>query len=265
MGSKKSTSSQAGNNKENKNQQSSEVKKGINVVRTKLGITEMKHGPMDYLQTKKGTKDVLALKLKDTKGGTEKFGQETSRATNEYLVSIGEAKRGKEYLDSMGRPTGTYSYSLTSKGKQMKYGKSGGAMGSGDPSGIMTSVPISETMFESQKKFQTAALAGMSFMFPQTPLGMFSKTVSRAVAADTYQRPYSDYISTFYKGQSGEKNFAQAKDFANKSQDTANLAMGTIDSGKEKKSTKFTKKTSKYFAGSYSDQSKKKRKLFATV
>ena len=110
MGSKKSTSSQAGNNKENKNQQSSEVKKGINVVRTKLGITEMKHGPMDYLQTKKGTKDVLALKLKDTKGGTEKFGQETSRATNEYLVSIGEAKRGKEYLDSMGRPTGTYSY-----------------------------------------------------------------------------------------------------------------------------------------------------------
>ena len=87
----------------------------------------------------------------------------------------------------------------------------------------------------------------------------------RATAADTFQRPYSDYLSTFNKGQSGEANFAKAEGFANQGQDTANLAMGTTSSTGEKKSTKFTKKTTKYFAASYSDQARKKRKLFATV
>ena len=269
MGSKKSTSSSSGGGGEGrrggnprkvrrrteKARIKSKVKKGISVVKKKLGVTEMKHGPMGYLQTKKGTKDVLALKLSKTKGGTSMFGSEVSQATNEYLVSIGEAKRGRKLDD------GTYGYLLTSKGREMKYGKSQGAMGSGDPSGMMTSIPISEAMFEKQKKIQTLALAGMSLAMP---MGLAQGM--RAVAADTFQRPYSDYISTFYKGQSGEANFAKAKEFANQGQDTANLAMGTtVSDGGENKSTKFTKKTTKYFAGSYSDQSKKKRKLFATV
>jgi len=267
MGGKKSTSSSSGGGRKSGGSPSghkrrtekarikSKVKKGIKVVKKKLGVTEMKHGPMDYLQTKKGTKDVRALKLTGTKGGTKMFGSEVSQATNEYLVSIGEAKRGRKLDD------GTYGYMLTSKGKEMKYGKSGGAMGSGDPSGMMTSIPISEAMFEKQKNIQTLALAGMSLAMP---MGLAQGM--RAVAADTFQRPYSDYISTFYKGQSGEANFAKAEGFANQGQDTANLAMGTtVSDGGEKKSTKFTKKTTKYFAASYSDQAKKKRKLFATV
>ena len=264
MGSKKSTSSSSGNGggsygggEQNKKERKKvikkiQTKKGIKVVKKKLGITEMKHGPMDYLQTKKGTKDVLALKLSGTKGGTSMFGSEVSQATNEYLVSIGEAKRGRKLDD------GTYGYLLTSKGREMKYGKSQGAMGSGDPSGIMSSVPISEAMFEKQKKIQTLALAGMSLAMP-----MGGGQLLRAAAADTFQRPYSDYISTFYEGQSGEANFAKAEGFANQGKDTANLAMGsTVSDGGEKKSTKFTKKTTKYFAGSYADESKKKRKFF---
>ena len=249
--SKKSyTSTSAGGTK-------SQTKAGITAVKKKLGITEMKHGPLKELQDKKGTKNVLALKLSKTKGGTSMFGSEASQATNEYLASIGEAKKGNPYYDHKGNITG-YSYFLTSKGKEMKYGKSEGAMGSGDPSGIMSSVPISEAMFEKQKKIQTVALAGMSLAMP-----MGGGQLLRAAAADTFQRPYSDYISTFYKGQSGEANFAKAEGFANQGKDTANLAMGTtVSDGGEKKSTKFTKKTTKYFAGSYADESKKKRKFF---
>ena len=107
MGSKKSTSSSSGGGGEGrrggnprkvrrrteKARIKSKVKKGISVVKKKLGVTEMKHGPMGYLQTKKGTKDVLALKLSGTKGGTSMFGSEVSQATNEYLASIGEAKK----------------------------------------------------------------------------------------------------------------------------------------------------------------------------
>ena len=265
MGSKKSTSSSSGGGGEGrrggnprkvrrrteKARIKSKVKKGISVVKKKLGVTEMKHGPMGYLQTKKGSKDVLALKLSGTKGGTSMFGSEVSQATNEYLVSIGEAKRGRKLDD------GTYGYLLTSKGREMKYGKSQGAMGSGDPSGMMTSIPISEAMFEKQKKIQTLALAGMSLAMP---MGLAQGM--RAVAADTFQRPYSDYISTFYKGQSGEANFAKAKEFANQSKETANLAMGDTFVAGEKKSKKLTKDTTKYFAGSYADESKKKRKFF---
>ena len=245
----KYTSTSAGGTK-------SQTKAGITAVKKKLGITEMKHGPMSFLQNKKGTKDVLALKLSKTKGGTSMFGSEASQATNEYLVSIGEAKKGNPYYDHKGNITG-YSYFLTSKGKEMKYGKSEGAMGSGDPSGIMSSVPISEAMFEKQKKIQTLALAGMSLAMP-----MGGGQLLRAAAADTFQRPYSDYISTFYKGQSGEANFAKAKEFANQSKETANLAMGDTFVAGEKKSKKLTKDTTKYFAGSYADESKKKRKFF---
>jgi len=260
-----------------KEEKKRKVKKGIKVVEEKLGVTEIKHGPMGYLQTKKGTKDVRALKLSKTKGGTSMFGQEASRATDDYLIGLGSdvakvgnyfrQKGGKfiriskaegERLYAKGDPSISRSTFLTSKGKEMKYGKSGGAMGSGDPSGMMTSIPISEAMFEKQKKIQTLALAGMSLAMP---MGLAQGM--RSVAADTFQRPYSDYISAFYKGQSGETNFAKAVGFANQGRDTANLAMGTaVSDGGEKKSTKFTKKTTKYFAGSYADEAKKKRKFF---
>jgi hypothetical protein len=258
MGNRKATSERRGGSprehkrRTEKARVQSKVKKGIKVVKKELGVTEMKHGPLKELQTKKGTKDVRALKLSGTKGGTSMFGSEVSQETNKYLVSIGEATFNSK----------TGGYVLTSKGREMKYGKSQGAMGSGDPSGMMTSIPISESMFEQQKKIQTLALAGLSLAVP-----VLGGTMMRAAAADTFQRPYSDYLSTFYKGQSGERSFAQSKDFANKQKETANLAMGdvSVSTGGEKKSTKFTKKTTKYFAASYSDQARKKRRLFATV
>ena len=261
MGNKKATSSQVsggghGGSPASKSERGRkrvkkvQTKKGIKVVKKELGITAPKM-----------------------------YGTEASKATDDYLVGVGKdvatignyfkkeggnfiriSKAEGEKLYATGDPSISRSVRLTKKGQEMKYGTSGGAMGSGDPSGIMTSIPISEAMFEKQKKIQTMFLAGMSLAMP-----MGGGQLMRAAAADTFQRPYSDYLSTFYKGQSGEVNFAKAERFANQGKDTANLAMGTTSSTGEKKSTKFTKKTTKYFAASYSDQARKKRKLFATV
>jgi len=281
MGGKKSTSSSSGGGRKSggsprghkrrteKARIKSKVKKGIKVVKKKIGYFQTKHP--------KGSVDSYATQSK--KGGKHMYGQEASRATDDYLIGLGSdvAKVGNyfkkeggnfirisksegEKLYAAGDPSISRSTFLTTKGKEMKYGTSGGAMGSGDPSGMMTSIPISEAMFQKQKKIQTMFLAGMSLAMP-----MGGGQLMRAAAADTFQRPYSDYLSTFNKGQSGEANFAKAEGFANQGQDTANLAMGTTSSTGEKKSTKFTKKTTKYFAASYSDQARKKRKLFATV
>jgi hypothetical protein len=247
MGSKNSTSfggDDRGRDRDDRNETKAtqnQIKRGIKKVKKDIGFNQTKHP--------KGSVDSYATQSK--KGGKHMYGSEVSQATNEYLASIGEAKRGRKLDD------GTYGYMLTSKGKEMKYGKSGGAMGSGDPSGMMTSIPISEAMFQKQKNIQTLALAGMSLAMP---MGLAQGM--RAVAADTFQRPYSDYLSTFYKGQSGEANFAKAEGFANQGQNTANLAMGDTFVAGEKKSKKLTKDTTKYFAGSYADESKKKRKFF---
>ena len=110
-------------------------------------------------QTKKAT-DTVKKKVKfqtDAKGNTYTmkdgernymYGGQVSKATNEYLFSIGEAKK-----------TGGGGYMLTSKGWAMKYGsytkgqaQEGTAMGTGNSASIIGSVPISEQMFERQKK-----------------------------------------------------------------------------------------------------------------
>jgi len=182
----------------------SQTQAGIDKVKKELGITEIKHGPMDYLQVPSGTKDVHAFNLADTKGGTSKFGSEASQATNEYLVSIGEAKQGNPYYDHKGNITG-YSYMLTSKGKEMKYGKSGGAMGSGDPTGIMSSIPISKKMHDTQKTIQGIALAAMSLAFPQTGVGSVGGFIARSASADAFKNKspegYTNMITKFHKKQ----------------------------------------------------------------
>ena len=85
---------------------------------------------------------------KDRITDVEMFGGKASQYTNEYLVSIGEAKR-----------TGGGGYNLTAKGWKMKYGsytpgqaQTGAAMGTGNPAGIMTSTPISQPMWKQQQK-----------------------------------------------------------------------------------------------------------------
>ena len=137
-----------------------------------------------YSQTGAKQKKYLLGKPKDV---GEMYGGRASQFTNEYLVSIGEAKRGNPYYDHKGKITG-YSYNLTSLGRELKYGRSGTAMGSGDPTGIMTSTAISRTMWESQKEVQKLMTLG--------PMGLMMS------AAKKNEESYNKYLDSFYNQQS---------------------------------------------------------------
>jgi len=142
------------------------------------------------------------------------YGSEASAATNEYLESIGEAKVSSYFVQQGGdfkRVSATEynrlkdsgarvskSYQLTSEGKKMKYGSSGGAMGYGDPSGIMTSVEISKPMFEQQRKIQMIGLGAASLA-----VGGLAGTVFRLGAGAAYTSSYGAYRQKFQSRQAG--------------------------------------------------------------
>jgi hypothetical protein len=136
---------------------------------------------------------------------TEMYGGKASKMTNEYLVSIGEAKKGNPYYDHKGNITG-YSYFLTSKGQEMKYGKSGSAMGSGDPTGIMTGIPISQAMHDRQKNIQAISLGALSL-----GAGLGGGTLMRMAAADAWkekgQTGYQNYLNKFYGNMAGSSSY----------------------------------------------------------
>ena len=205
MSSKKSTTSYGGDDrgpskKEHKKiikeiKRAKNVSEGTKYVKEKLGLVEKKAGPMDYLQKGKTT-GLYASKFAGTKKA-DFYGGEASKATNEYLVDIGEAKKN---------PSG--SYTLTAKGWKMKYGsytpgqaQTGAAMGTGNPAGIMTSTPISQPMWKQQQKTKAILLGGLSL----ATSGGLSSMALRAGAFDAInksgQAGYSDYLGKFYTSQ----------------------------------------------------------------
>ena len=198
---------------------------------------------------KAGTKKVKkAIK----KSGTDMYGGVASKATNEYLASIGEAKRGSKNAD------GSYNYMLTSKGHKMKYGtyNAGGpqnptGMGTVGKGGIMNQVPISKEMFESQKRTQMIATGAMA------ALGV---PIMGAAFADYNSKKYSDYRKSFQANKAmGEVNYSSP---TTQSTETANLGMGDITdvANNNKKKSKTTKSTSKFFTGV--NESTDKRNFF---
>ena len=174
----------------------SQVKKGKNIVQKQIDEDRRKYSQTGS-QKKKG--------LLGTYDKGEMYGSRASGITNEYLVSIGQAKRGNPYYDHKGKITG-YSYLLTSQGREMKYGKSDSAMGSGDPTGIMTGTPISQQMHESQKKTQAAALGALSL-----GAGLGGGTLMRMAAADAWkdrgQTGYQNYLNKFYGNMAGTSSY----------------------------------------------------------
>lgn len=191
------------------------------------GKTSQTSAGKKFVEKKLGLVKTTATKLK----GKDKkmYGEEASQATNEYLVSIGEATRGRKLDD------GTYGYMLTSKGKEMKYGKSGGAMGSGDPSSIMGSTQISEEMFLKQKKIQGITLGVLSLFVP-----MFGGTLLRAAAADAAQAKYKEYGGTggqFQSYQTGGKKFPDEKKVSEDKQIATSTIVGGTGVTGEKVST----------------------------
>tara|TARA_R110002096_G_scaffold198133_1_gene381815 strand:- start:672 stop:1436 length:765 start_codon:yes stop_codon:yes gene_type:complete len=190
---------------------------------------------------------------KDKINKVEMFGGKASKYTNQYLESIGEAKKGRQYAD------GSYSYLLTSKGKQMKYGKSNSAMGSGDKSGIMTSIPISQRMHDSQMKAQALMVGGLSLL-----AGPIGGTIMRASAADSFNKIGSKGYQKYQKSFKANMNKDMSSSVQNNTS-TANKAMGetTQVTSNKKKNKSTTKSTSKFFAGMGMDESSNKRTFYS--
>ena len=218
-----------------------------------------------------GTKEVkkklgigLGAKANNLMGRDQDFyGSEASAATNEYLESIGEAKVSSYFVQEGGefkRVSATEynrlkdagakvskSYQLTSEGKKMKYGSSGGAMGYGDPTGIMTSIEISEPMFEQQKKIQTIGLgvAGLA-------VGGLAGTAFRLGAAKAAVSSYGAYRQKFQARQGGTMT-SPTVNATTVSGDTSYTAPSAVDVGGTgvvgETGTKFKTKKASSFLG----------------
>jgi len=177
-------------------QQANEIKK---VVNKKLGLTAV--GGLGG-----NNEGFIAanLKGKNNSGKSNKlfYGQEASKFTNDEMV-----KRG---LLSYNEKTGGYSNvvdgKIISNANAIKYGSSNSAMGSGDPTGAMTSIPISSDMLQKQNKIKGLTTAALSLAVPG-----IGGTVMRASAtknlADAAQPglAYNDYSQKFDATQKGKK------------------------------------------------------------
>ena len=158
------------------------VAEGKKYVAEQLGLVEKKAGPMDYLQ-KGATTGRYARKNFGTKGGIDFYGEEASAATDKYLEESGVPKHSQLW-------------------QELKYGISGGAMGSGDPTGILSSTAISEPMFESQKKLQQMIGLGMAAM---------GAPMAGQVVYSAAKKPYNEYLKSFYNIQSSTSMASSAK------------------------------------------------------
>jgi hypothetical protein len=182
------------------------ISAGKDYVKDKLGLTNVTQTPVDAPPI---TTDMTATNLT---GKDKKFyGQEASQATDDWLVKTGNATVGNyfkkvggefirisktegEKLYAAGDPSISRSIITTSKGHQMKYGSlHGGVMGSGDPSGILSSTAISQPMFESQKKLQQ--IIGLGMMAVGAPM-------AGSVVYQAAKKPYQSYLKSFYNIQS---------------------------------------------------------------
>jgi len=196
MGAATSTASKDRQERQNNSnqQQANEIKE---VVKKKLGLKTTVPGPMDYLQDEKKT---LAYNLK----GKDRFmyGAEASEETNKEMV-----KRG---LLSYNKDTGGYSNvvdgKIISNANTIKYGSSNSAMGSGDPTGVMTSTPISKEMLERQNKIKGISTAALSFAMPGIGGSVMRLSAGKNLADVAQpQAAYNDYMKSFSAKQSGKQ------------------------------------------------------------
>jgi len=161
-------------------QQANEIKE---VVKKKLGLVDGK---------------ATNLTGKDQ----DMYGSEASKFTNDEMV-----KRG---LLSYNKNTGGYSNVVNNVIKSdsniIKYGSSNSAMGSGDPTGAMTSVPISNKMLQQQNKIKGISTAVLSLVMP-SPIGtvMRASATKDLVNASNPNAAYKDYKLGFDAKQQGKK------------------------------------------------------------
>ena len=130
------------------------------------------------------------------------YGSEASKFTNDEMV-----KRGLlSYNKNTGGYTNVVNNVIKSNSNIIKYGSSNSAMGSGDPTGAMTSVPISSKMLEQQNKIKGITTAVLSLAMP-SPIGtvMRASATKNLVNASNPNAAYKDYKLGFDAKQQGKK------------------------------------------------------------
>jgi hypothetical protein len=277
MGSSATTSNTAGDNdnKESHDQRQGNLQKNINKLKAKGATAESIAGlkakkekeAKQFKQNTQGIKegrayvaDKLGLKTNQTNGSstqTKSYGAYNLKGKDIDFYGEEAEAATQEYLRKQGEITNNI---ISKQGLKMKFGKSNTAMGSGDPTGIMTSTKISEKMFESQRRVQGALIAGLSFTVP-----MFAGQIMRGIAADTMNSNYSNYLNKFNKNMQSNKSFKARNTGVNQqaNNETANLAFGNTDTTQVANKSKTSKKTTKYLAGIGSDELSNKRTFYS--
>tara|TARA_A100000172_G_C3021522_1_gene103269 strand:+ start:267 stop:1034 length:768 start_codon:yes stop_codon:yes gene_type:complete len=184
MSSNKGTSSNSGgggggnnNNNSNNNQVVKEITKE---VKKNLGLTAVGGigaGNMGYVANNLTGRDKVM------------YGEEAATETKKAMANRG--------LGTYNAETGSFSNVVGNKiisgTDKIMYGNSG-VMGSGDPTGVLSSIAISQPMFESQQKLKTLISGGMALMgIPFIP---------SAMAYDARRASYESYANNFAKAQS---------------------------------------------------------------
>ena len=197
------------NEPDKKPKKSEVVSEGITAVSNELGLTNTIWNPNEAA-TAGNISGTMAQNL--TGNDQSFYGIEASKATDDYLVSQGSdyatvgnyfkkeggnfiriSKQEGEKLYAQGDPNVSRSVILTKKGQEAKYGSSGGAMGSGDPTGIMSSTAISQPMWESQQNLKQAFGLGVA------ALGV---PMAGSIIYQQAKKPYNEYLKSFYNIQS---------------------------------------------------------------
>lgn len=145
-------------------------------------------------------------KQKQIAAGNKMYGGKVAEAIDMSLKNVEGAvmkdSSGNIIKTASGRPI------LTSYGAGLKYGAGGPgtAMGTGDPSGALTSTAISSEMLKSQNKAKGLILAGLSVAAP-TIVGTPMRLSAGKAAADFAQpeEAYADYTKMFQAKQTGKK------------------------------------------------------------
>ena len=154
--------------------------------------------------------------------GNQMYGGAVSTAVNEKLVDMNLMKVGN-YFEQQGgefirlskeeytkkKKAGATNLSTSYHGgttaKEIKYGKSNQAMGSGDPSGAMTSTPISQKMLQKQNKIKGALVGALSLAVPVGGNIMRLDAAKSFKDAVTPEKAHAEYMGQFEAKQTGKK------------------------------------------------------------
>ena len=112
------------------------------------------------------------------------------------------------YNADTGSFTNVVGNTIISGADNIMYGSGGGgAMGTGDPSGILSSIPISNEMVKSQNRLKGAILGIAGIAAGGNPAGLIMRGVGAKSLADAYARPgaaYDTYSKKFKAKQEGK-------------------------------------------------------------